>query len=283
MGWKFKFILAYCLPIVNFEVGGGKVKTEPIIIDLHGEKAPSRVTLRKDDERSIFLQIEETEIKNEEEVTQSVSTPKTQNDQGGSIQTETEASKTGEKLGCDADSEEFERLIKGPYKEAFAARVQGIINKRFKEIKKSEASAEGEKKVKSIVQPKSDEASSDKADNTALSLRAAEIVAMGYTDFDLEKELENPTFKALLDGGVDMLTAYQTLHIDQIMDGSVKYGAEAAAKQMADSIRFKAGRPSENGLNTTSGYGTRGAVSSLTPKKRRELARKALMGEKITF
>ena len=80
-----------------------------------------------------------------------------------------------------------------------------------------------------------------------------------------------------------MLTAYQTLHIDQIMDGSMKYGAETAAKQMADSIRFKAGRPGENGLITNSGYGTRGAVSSLTPKKRKELARKALMGEKITF
>lgn len=255
----------------------------PIIIDLHGEKAPSRVTLRKDDERSIVLQTQDTEIKKEEEVLKSASTPKNPKEEGGSTQTETEASKTGEKLGCDADSEEFERLIKGPYKEAFAARVQGIINKRFKEIKKSEASAEGEKEVKAIAQPETKEASPDKTDNTALSLRAAEIVAMGYTDFNLEKELENPTFKALLDGGVDMLTAYQTLHIDQIMDGSMKYGAETAAKQMADSIRFKAGRPGENGLITNSGYGTRGAVSSLTPKKRKELARKALMGEKITF
>ena len=195
-----------------------------------------------------------------------------------------ESNTSGEKIGCAADSKkEFEALIKGKYKEAFDERVQGIINKRFKEIKKAEAGAEKCPTASASLENLTPNEKSNVKTETDYALEEAKIVAMGYKDFHLEKEMENPTFKALLDGGVDILTAYQALHIDEIMDTSVRFGAEKAAKQMADSIRFKVARPSENGLFDRTGFGTRKGVSSLTPKQRRELARRALMGENVGF
>ncbi len=195
---------------------------------------------------------------------------------------------TGEKESCAADSrEEFEALIKGRYKEAFDQRVQSIINKRFKEQKMAEGQKEKQVNIVTLEENSNDQAVRQNAipeqNSSEYNVRAAEIVAMGYKDFELSREMENPTFKALLNGGVDMLTAYQALHFDEIMDSSVRFGAETAAKQMADNIRFKVGRPSENGLYQRSGFGTRTGVSGLSPKQRRELAKKALMGEDVSF
>ena len=220
-------------------------------------------------------------------------TPRNKDDnQGGRTENE-EGLTPGEKDSCAAGSkEEFERLIKGPYKEAFSSRVQGIINQRFKEKKMAQVGKTEELAVEIPAEAANTESTQNinsaeeddfSADNPELALQAAQLVAMGYSDFDLKKELEDPTFKALLKGGVDMQKAYQAIHFDEIMDSSVKFGAETAAKQMADSIRFKAGRPGENGLLSRTGFGTRLGVSSLTPEKRRQLARKAMMGEKISF
>ena len=222
-----------------------------------------------------------------------------ENDQliGGSTN-EGKEPQPGENISRDAGGEmEFERLIKGPYKKEFSKRVQGIINKRFKEkmseslnsensnngqIIKSDGSETVGRSIPEQKAPKPEERSFS-LNKAELAGKAAEIVAMGYENFELSKELENPTFKALLEGGVDMLTAYQAMHFNEIMDSSVRFGAETAAKQMADSIRFKAGRPGENGLIDRTGFGTRSGVSSLTPQKRRELARKPMKGEEISF
>ena len=62
----------------------------------------------------------------------------------------------------------------------------------------------------------------------------------------------------------------------------MRYGAELAAKQLTDSIRSKAARPHESAL-TGRGYSAKLSASSLTPERRRELAKKALMGEQIGF
>ena len=155
---------------------------------------------------------------------------------------------------------EFEELIKGPYKDAFANKVQSIINKRFKEQKNAEnKSANGE------------------ASKTGCDA-SAEINQNG----DGSATENNPAFENLLKAGVDRDTAYRVLHLNEFMDSSMRYGAELAAKQVADSIRQKSARPSESAL-LGKGYIAKTSVSSLTPQKRRELAKKALMGEEIEF
>lgn len=166
---------------------------------------------------------------------------------------------------------EFEELIRGPYKEAFAKKVQGIINKRFKERKNAEAK-------------KKDQGNNPEKDPEALSVKPqAEGNAVAAEVESTDADDISDTFKKLISAGVDSDTAYQVLHLDEIMDASVRYGANMAAKSLADSIRLKAARPSESALNERSGFTARRGAAGLTPEKRKELAKKALMGEQIGF
>ena len=149
---------------------------------------------------------------------------------------------------------DFEELIKGPYKDAFAQKVQSIINKRFKKQKQAESKAEN------VTAP------------------SAEVTQNGATSF----AEEDPAYTNLLKAGVDPDTAYKVLHLTEFMDSSMRYGAELAAKQVADSIRQKAARPTESALSQKV-FVAKTSVTALTPQKRRELAQKALMGEEIGF
>jgi len=159
------------------------------------------------------------------------------------------------------DLTDFEELIKGPYKDAFAKKVQSIINKRFKEQKVAESKSTADCKT----------------DNTTSTHTEKEATA----DSDA-KASDDSLYASLIEAGVDSETAYRVLHLDEIMDSSMRYGAELAAKQLTDSIRKKAARPFESAL-AQKGYSARSTASSLTPEKRKELAKKALMGEQIGF
>ena len=182
---------------------------------------------------------------------------------GGSADTsvlETEKGNPNSEMAKEISNADFEELIKGPYKDAFAKKVQSIINKRFKEQKTAESkTAEGDNAV-------------EKAD----------IPQKNNEKGGLGSEKADPTYQNLITAGVDPETAYRVLHLNEFMDSSMRYGAELAAKQLADSIRQKAARPMESAL-AQKGYTAKASVSALTPEKRRELAKKALMGEQIGF
>ena len=160
----------------------------------------------------------------------------------------------------DATNTDFEELIKGPYKDAFAKKVQGIINKRFKEQKMAE----------------------NKSAEPSNSDKESEITEKITHSNDSTAKESNPTYDSLITAGVDPETAYRVLHLNEFMDSSMRYGAELAAKHLADSIRQKSARPNESALSQR-GYTAKASVNSLTPEKRRELAKKALMGEQIGF
>jgi len=160
----------------------------------------------------------------------------------------------------DSSAVDFEELIKGPYKDAFAKKVQGIINKRFKEQKTAESKLAEQRE------------SGNLPDSTEKATQSGEQAP----------EKSDSTYNSLIEAGVDPETAYRVLHLDEIMDSSVRYGAELASKHIADSLRQKAARPAESALSGK-GYSAKTSVGSLTPEKRRELAKKALMGEQIGF
>lgn len=166
---------------------------------------------------------------------------------------------TDEATKNNAADMDFEKLIKGPYKDAFAKKVQGIINKRFKDQKTAENKA----------------AEQSPKDNASKKNEITQDSEQSATESD-------STYANLLAAGIDPETAYRVLHLNEFMDSSMRYGAELAAKQLANSIREKAARPSESALNQK-GYTAKASVGTLSPEKRKELAKKALMGEQIGF
>ena len=110
--------------------------------------------------------------------------------------------------------------------------------------------------------------------------KQADAVRADYPDFDEEKELENEVFKNLVLSGLDMKTAYEAVHLDEL-----KAASEADAKQAEerDTAKKKTARPEENGSMSSGGALFKSGVYGLSKKDRAELARRAQKGEIIRF
>lgn len=105
-----------------------------------------------------------------------------------------------------------------------------------------------------------------------------------YPGFDLNAELQNPQFRALISTKnpqyqISMQDAYKLIHHEELMKAAEK---EAAAK-VAKSVSARAARPDENGLGNQSGVTIKSDVSKLTKKDRAEIAKRAARGEHIEF
>lgn len=98
----------------------------------------------------------------------------------------------------------------------------------------------------------------------------AEAVKRDYPDFDLERELENPTFARLLENGVDPKTAYEVVHHETLCRREERLAQNAA-------------RPQENGLTGGSAAFSKADPRALTRQERRQLRRRAARGEEIVW
>lgn len=113
--------------------------------------------------------------------------------------------------------------------------------------------------------------------------RESESLKTRYPKFSLENEARNPQFVKLLQNGIDVKTAFETVHHDEILSGAMMQTAQAVRKNVTDNIKARGLRPSENGINAQAGVIVKNDVSKLTAKDRAEIARRARMGETIKF
>lgn len=103
-----------------------------------------------------------------------------------------------------------------------------------------------------------------------------------YPSLDLNKELAgNPKFGELLRAGVDVKTAFEVIHKDEIMPAAMGYAAQHVEQKLGAKIAAQAARPRENGGNSP--VQTKTDVASLTRAERREIAKRVARGERITF
>ena len=102
-------------------------------------------------------------------------------------------------------------------------------------------------------------------------------------DFSLREELANPEFERLLAAGVNVETAFNVIHQDEIMSGAMNYTAKKAVEKTVNDIKARGMRPSENGLGTTAAEPKRKTVGEMTGEEILEMANKAKKGEKISF
>ena len=110
----------------------------------------------------------------------------------------------------------------------------------------------------------------------------AEALKQLFPDFDIRRELEDERFAGMLLAGVDMGSAYQALHADQILPAAMEYAARRVEAGIAASLGT-GGRPGENGL------GGGGAVlvgRNVTHMSRQDYAKVCRMverGERVSF
>ena len=238
--------------------------------------------------------------------------------------------------GVDRNAE-FEKLIKGEYKDLYDARVQDTIQRRLKgtketvdkynalaptldmlsrkygvdasdiealnkAIEEDDAYYEDEalekgitvEQLKSIRKMERENAelkrqmreqnARENADRIyAAWMQQADALKGVYPSFDLNAELNNPRFVDLLRNNVDVRTAYEVLHKDEIIPAAMLFTARQVEQKLTNKIIAGGSRPIENGINSQSSVVVKSDVSQLSKEDRAEIIRRVARGEKIRF
>jgi hypothetical protein len=109
---------------------------------------------------------------------------------------------------------------------------------------------------------------------------AAALTAL-YPDFDWRRELRNPAFGQLITAGVDVRTAYEVAHREEILCRAMAYAARRAREQAARAAAYERRRVAESG--GTSPHVSRSDPRQLTGAELADIRRRVFDGEKIRF
>ena len=232
---------------------------------------------------------------------------------------------------------EFEKLIKGEYKDQYDARMQETIQKRLKgsketvdkynaltptlellakkygvdaadiealnkAIQEDDSYYEEEALEKGLTVQQLKEIRKMKRENADLKakmeesqrqeqgkklyaawMQQAEAAKMVYPSFDMKAEMNNPKFVDLLRSNIDVRTAYEVLHKDEIIPAAMQFTAQAMESKIAKKIASNGARPAENGMSSQSAAVVKSDVSQLSKADRAEIIRRVQRGEKIRF
>lgn len=114
-------------------------------------------------------------------------------------------------------------------------------------------------------------------------MEQAEAARTVYPSLDLRAEMQNPQFVALLRSNIDVRTAYEVIHKDEIISGAMQFATKAAEQKLTNKIIANGARPTENGNASQSATVVKSDVSQLTRADRAEINRRVMRGDKISF
>ena len=232
---------------------------------------------------------------------------------------------------------EFEKLIKGQYKEQYDARVQDTIQKRLKgsketvdkynalaptleilankygvdaadiealnkaiqeddtffeeEALKRGMSVQDLKSIRKMERENADlkrqmqeQQTKEKADKLyAQWLQQEQDTKKVYPSFNMQAEMQNPRFVDLLKSNIDVKTAYEVLHKDEIIPAAMQFTAKTVEQKLTNKIIANGARPTENGMSSQGAAVVKSDVSQLSKADRAEIIRRVQRGEKIRF
>jgi hypothetical protein len=115
-------------------------------------------------------------------------------------------------------------------------------------------------------------------------MRQSEEMRSVYPGFDLARELRDPRFARLTapESGVDVRTAYEALHREEIAPAMMAFAAKKAQEKLAGAVRSGGLRPPENGSQGAAAV-WQDDPRSLTKKERADIRRRVRSGEKIVW
>ena len=232
---------------------------------------------------------------------------------------------------------EFEKLIKGEYKDLYDARMQDTIQRRLKgtketvdkynalsptlellakkygvdannidalnkAIEEDDAYYEDEAIEKGVTVEQLKEIKKMEKENAELKrqmqertakengqklyaqwMEQAENTKKVYPSFDIRAEMNNPKFVDLLKANIDVRTAFEVLHKDDIIPAAMQYTAKTVEQKLTNKIIANGARPAENGNSSQSATVVKSDVSQLSKADRAEIIRRVARGEKIRF
>ncbi len=116
----------------------------------------------------------------------------------------------------------------------------------------------------------------------------ADKLSQVYPNFALDAEISGEngeTFLNLIRSGIDIKTAYEVIHKDELLSGAIGYAVTQAQQRTVDNIRARGLRPSENGAgNKNSGTQIRkSSPSTWSDAEYDDILRRVRSGEKINL
>ena len=232
---------------------------------------------------------------------------------------------------------EFEKLIKGQYKEQYDARVQDTIQKRLKgsketvdkynalaptleilankygvdaadiealnkaiqeddaffeeEALKRGMSVQDLKSIRKMERENADlkrqmqeKETKEKADKLyAQWMQQEKDLKQVYPSFNMQAEMQNQKFVDLLRSNIDVKTAYEVIHKDEIIPAAMQFTAKTVEQKLTNKIIANGARPTENGMSSQGAAVVKSDVSQLSKADRAEIIRRVQRGEKIRF
>ena len=186
----------------------------------------------------------------------------------------------GKKYGVDAtDIEALNKAIEedDSYFEDEALE-RGLSVKQLKEIRNME------RESADLKRQMQEQQTQDNANKLYASwMQQAEDAKQVYPTFDLRAEMNNPKFVDLLRSNIDVRTAYEVLHKDEIIPAAMQFTAKTVESKLAKKIAANGARPAENGMSSGSAAVVKSDVSQLSKADRQEIIRRVQRGEKIRF
>ena len=155
---------------------------------------------------------------------------------------------------------------------------KGISVQQLKEIRKMERE---NAELRKQMQEKQTQENANKI--MAGWMEQAETVKQVYPSFDLKAEMQNPQFIKLLRSNVDVRTAYEVMHKDDIIQSAMQFTANTVKSKIAQGIAAQGERPAENGMSSGSTAVVKSDVSKLNKKDLAEIQRRVARGERISF
>lgn len=112
----------------------------------------------------------------------------------------------------------------------------------------------------------------------------AEETKAVYPDFDFSAEVNgNPKFKQLLQSNVDVKTAYEVIHLNDVLSTGMNMAARHAERKVASSVAAGARRPAESAVSKQGATIHKSDVSQFTKADRQEIIRRVQRGERIVL
>ncbi len=122
---------------------------------------------------------------------------------------------------------------------------------------------------------------------SALELRAAAIkeeearLKGVYAGFELKNEMKDPLFAKLMRAGIDMRSAYEFAHRDELTGKLINEVAQGVRERVLRDIETRGSRPAENGTGGRAAATIREKTPSEWSREERErIGREALKGKK---
>lgn len=206
---------------------------------------------------------------------------------------------------------EFDRMIEGDYREQYEAKTKPLresadkyaalapvleeLEKRFdlspgdtaglqEALSKEARGREAEKADRETARQQWQAQQQTRAKAIREQWEAqAEQAKKVYPGLDLRSELRDPRFQALLCADVDVATAYQVVHLDEILPAAMAYTAKAVEGKLAGAWGASAARPGENGAGGQGAAAPKLDASKMGKAEFQALCRRIAGGEKVSF